>query len=194
MDFTAFLTRVRGILMQPDATFASDGQPAPPWGVVAREHVFPLILGSTLVSTLMQLIFLPDAASPIGDLLLIIVLRFTTNVILVFAMAYVAARLSAAWGGRGDLDAGFVLIALATTPMFVAEAIAPLPGLGWLLVIAAFVYTFVLIFRGSPICLGLPDERRGLMVLALIGVNLLAGTIILALLSGIFGVQVQVPN
>lgn len=194
MDFTAFRNRVRGMLVQPDATFSSDGQPAPPWSVVAREHVFPLIFGSTVISALMQLIFLPASASPLGILLLIIVLRFATNIILVFAMAFVAAKLSAVWGGRGDIDAGFVLIGLATTPMFLAEAIAPLPGLGWLLVIAAFVYTFVLVFRGSPICLGLPDERRGLMVVALIGVNLVAGAVILALLSGIFGVQVQISG
>jgi len=194
MDVTAFRNRVRGILMQPDATFKSDGQPAPPWSVVAREHVFPLIIGSTVVSALMQLVFLPATVSPFDIMLLIVVLRLVTNVVLVFAMAYVAARLSAAWGGRGDLDAGFVLIGLATTPMFLAEAVAPFPALGWLLVIAAFVYTFVLVFRGSPICLGIPDERRGLMVLALIGVNLLAGAILLALLGGIFGVDAQMPG
>ncbi|MEO1223164.1 MAG: Yip1 family protein [Pseudomonadota bacterium] len=194
MDVTAFRNRVRGILMQPDATFKSDGQPTPPWSVVAREHVFPLIIGSTVVSALMQLVFLPATVSPFDIMLLIIVLRLVTNIVLVFAMAYVAARLSAAWGGRGDLDAGFVLIGLATTPMFLAEAVAPFPVLGWLLVIAAFVYTFVLVFRGSPICLGIPDERRGLMVLALIGVNLLAGAILLALLGGIFGVDVQMPG
>ncbi|MEM7442603.1 MAG: Yip1 family protein [Pseudomonadota bacterium] len=194
MDFTAFKERVRGMMLKPDATFLSDGQPAPPWSIVAREHVLPLILASTVISGLMQLIFLQSSATPSGTLLLVIILHFVRNVFLVFAMAYVATRLSAAWGGRSDLDAGFVLVGLATTPMFLAGAVAPLPGLGWIITIAGVVYTFVLVFRGAPICLGIPIERRGMLVLALIGVDLLAGAIVLWLLGSIFGVELQLPT
>jgi len=194
MDFTAFRNRVLGMLMQPDATFTSDGQTAPPLSVVAREHVLPLILGSTVISALLQFVFFPATTSSIGILLLVMILHFIRNLLLVFAMAFVAARLSAAWGGRGDMDAGFVLVGLATTPMFLAGAIAPLPGLGTLISIAGVVFTFVLFYRGAPICLGIPHERRGLMVFALIAVDLLAGAILLWLLGSIFGIQLELPS
>lgn len=194
MDFTAFRNRVRGMMMQPEATFLSDGQPAPPWAIVAREHVLPLILGSTVISALLQLVFFPAATASAGFLLLVVILHFVRNLILVFAMAYVATRLSAVWGGRRDLDSGFVLVALATTPMFLAGAIAPIPAFGWLVSIAGVVFTFVLVYRGASICLDIPNERRGFLVFALVVVDLVAGAILLWILGGLFGVELQLPS
>ena len=73
--------------------------------------------------------FIPAGVSFPGSMIERAIVQLALDVVLVFALAYAAARLSSAWGGRGDLDAGFVFVSLATTPMFLAGAVGPLPGL-----------------------------------------------------------------
>ena len=46
------------------------------------------------------------------------------------------------------------------TPMYLAEAVALLPLIGPILLIAGFVYSLMILYQGVPIALKVPDHKR----------------------------------
>lgn len=186
IDLAAVTGRIRGMLFQPDATLASHIDPLPPWSVVAREHVLPLLIGSALVSAGLFLVLQPvlvteaDLLVPtIPQMMVQLVGRVAVNFVILAIMAAIAAMFAGMFGGHNDFNAGYALVALAMTPLFVGEALLPVPVLGLLVGMGGFVYSMVILYRGTVVALGLPPGNRGrhfaLTVVSMLLVSLLAG-------------------
>ncbi len=167
IDFAASFVRIRGMLTRPAETLADHVDPVPPWQVVAREHAAPLIVGSAVISTILLILFQPMltaagvtlATTP--ELLFQLVVRVIMNLVMLAVMASVVAFFAGMFGGSNDFNASFTLVALAMTPLYVGEAIMPLPGLGVFAALAGLIYSLVILFRGSVVALGLPPRNRG---------------------------------
>jgi hypothetical protein len=177
------------MLVAPDTTFVSDGRPAPRWIIVAREHALPLIVPTSIVYAVLLSIFppsLPDGTVVEIDWLLAIVVRSIGNFVGLLITAGIVRFFAGRLGGAASFDASFVLVALAMTPLFLAEAILPLPVLGVIVTLVGLVYSMVLLFRGLVPVLDVPPPNRGrvfgLSVLALFAIFMAAGLVMVGFL------------
>ncbi len=187
IDLAAVTGRIRGMILQPDATLASHVNPVPPWGVVAREHVLPLLLGSALVSAGLFMILRPalvaevdgQAAPTLPAFLVVMAVRIMVNFVILAALAALVATFAGIFGGRNDFNAGYALVALSMTPLYLGEAVAPLPYFGLAALFAGFVFSMVILYRGTVVALGVPPGSQGrhfaLTLLSMLLVSMLAG-------------------
>ena len=126
---------------------------------------------------------MPEAGNP----LLTIVLRIVTQFAGILVWAVVVAFFAGTLGGRNDFNAAYVLVALALTPYIVAASLVPIPYIGLILWLCGFVYALIILYRGVPALVGVPDENRAKhLVLSLVSM-LLAGLAVALLLGPLVG-------
>lgn len=195
VDFSATASRVYGMITSPQATLAYNSQPVPPWLVVAKEHVLPIIVATSVINGILLWVLQPFYESMYraaavempesGDLILDGVLRIAFQFAGVVIWAVVVGFFAGVLGGRNDFNAAFVLVAMALTPHLVSSALQPIPGIGALLWLGSFVYAMVILYRGAPALVGIPGESRarhlGLCLVSMV----LAGIVITLVLSPI---------
>ncbi|MEQ9812580.1 MAG: YIP1 family protein [Azospirillaceae bacterium] len=183
LDLNAFYNRIAGIIARPTETFESDGVPAPPWQVAAREHLVPLLVVSAAIYVAVTFLFAPREALQglglgLGELLLHAVIMIVVDFVSILLLARIAAAIASSLGTETGFDRAFVLMALALTPMLLGRSLGFLPLAGLFLVPASLIYSFVLIHRGAGLVLGLPAERRLMftlgMFLAMLVISLVA--------------------
>lgn len=189
VDWAAFAARVRGMLVAPDATFLSDGTPAPRWPLVLREHALPLIVPTSIVYVALLPLFLPAEAAAqlsLGLAVEIAIANAVISVITVFVIATVVRFFASRLGGRPDFDASFVLVALSTTPLFLGQAFFAVPGLGQAVAIIGLVWSLVLVYRGLVPVAGVPVPNRvrvfGLSLVTLFAIFVVLGFVAIMLL------------
>ncbi len=195
VDIATTAGRIYGMVVDPQATLAKNSEPVPPWQLVAREHVLPLIIVTALLHAvliwLLQPLYeiiatsagatLPETASPI----LAIVLRMVTQFVGLIVWALVIGFFAGMMGGRNDFNAAYVLVALALTPYIVAGSLNPIPVFGTILWLCGFVYALVILYRAVPRLVGVPEENRAKhLVLSLVAM-LMAGLVVTLLLKSI---------
>ena len=199
VDFSATAGRIYGMLTDPQATLAYNSQPVPPWRIVAKEHVLPIIVASSVIHGILlwalqpvyESIFqaaavdMPDAGNPIFNIALKIALEFASIAIWAAVVGFFAGAL----GGRNDFNAAYLLVALALTPHMISSALQPIPGLGALLWLASLIYAMVILYRGAPALVGVPGESRARhliltlvsMVIAAIFITLLISPVLISI-------------
>jgi hypothetical protein len=164
VDVAATVGRIRGMVVDPDATLAEHVQPVPPWAIVAREHAVPLIAGSAAVSTVLSLAFVPAAGTTGGgliELLVLLLVRVAVNFGMVALMAALVAFFAGMFNGANDFNRGFVLVTLAMTPLYVGEAVLPIPLLGTLAALGGLIYSMIILYRNIPVAMNVPRTSRG---------------------------------
>lgn len=186
LDLAAVVGRVRGMLFEPDATLAGHGVPAPGWRLVVREHALPVLAGTSAGAFVLAALLGPATGPSVAFLALFMASRVIINLAGIFLMASVVRFYAGLFGSTAGFDAAFVLVALAMTPVYVAEMLAPVvqaalsPAATMLLVLLAFGYSFAILYRGTGLVLGLPPEHRG----AHFGLTLVT-LVVLAMLAGL---------
>ena len=199
VDFATTAGRVYGMLTRPQATLAYNSQPVPPWRVVAIEHSLPVIAASVAVHTLLTWalrpvyeaayresgIEIPDTGPWILEILLRVVFQFAGLAVWAAVIGFFAGTL----GGRNDFNAAYVLVALALTPYMISAALLPIPFIGQLVWLCGFVYAMVILYRGIPALVGVPDQNRAKhLVLSLVSM-LLAGLVVAMFLAPLVAAQ-----
>lgn len=165
-DWTAFSTRVAGMVARPLQTLAEDGRAGPPWPIVARDHVLPLLVLTALV----QFVLILFAFGPtvemglpqpgLDDALLVAVVRIVANLLGLSLMAGMVALYSGLFGGSRRYDDSYALLALSLTPVYLAEAVMPAPWIGLPIALAGFIYALVIFYRGLGLVLMVPAGNR----------------------------------
>ena len=156
VDISATANRIWGMITNPEATLAYNSQPVPPWHVVAKEHVLPIILVAAVINGLLLVFLRPvyEALAMempgIGALMLNGVVRVALRFADVAIWAALVSFFAGALGGRNDFNAGFLLVALALTPHMASAAFWLIPGIGPLLWLASFIYAIVILYKGAP--------------------------------------------
>ena len=195
IQLAAVATRVRGIVADPVTTMREHSDPTPPWRVVAAEHTLPLVAVCAVVWAVLMYLFLPPELVPAGEepslvgLLLRGAMIGLINIAGVTILAALVRFFSTMFGGRGDFDTAYVLSALAMTPYLIGEALILFPVFGRIFMLAGFVYTLVLLYRGGEPVLRLPRQNRAkhwvLTVMSTFVAAMLATLILGPLVAGI---------
>ena len=196
VNINALGLRVIGMFREPEQTMREHVRPVPPFWIVLNQHVLPiLVAGGVCMVVLLQLFPPIQEGEPVAvDLVNVamqLVLHVVGTLIGLAVMAGVSAFLSQMFGGSGNYDAAFTSLSLAWTPWFLAEAVLYLPLLGGLLGFASLIYSFVLMYRTTPIALNLPEEHRGkhlaLFMLASLLLSMLLASIVINAMEGVTG-------
>jgi hypothetical protein len=94
-----------------------------------------------------------------------------------FVIAFIFDFLAGMFDGSRNFDAAYAVVALAIIPAALGTALGPLPWIGWLISLAASIYSLMLAYRFIPIFLDLPDDARvkhfAVSIVAAIIVNIL---------------------
>ena len=166
VNVSVLVSRVRGVMTNPMQTLAEHLQPVPPWSVVTREHVLPLLVITGLLASLLVVAFSPVAQVPgapgidLAALALGFVLRIIVNFVLILVLTVIVGVFAVLFDGRPKFNGAFALVALAMTPVFLAEAIGYIPLIGMILMLASLVYAMVILYRGVPMALQVPENKR----------------------------------
>lgn len=163
-----FLSRLRGLLFAPRAT----------WATVAAEQATPTALyrdwiawlaAITPVSMFIGLAifglpvpFVGTVRVGAGALLVQMIVSYALTLAVVYLVALTAAAVSPRFGGRKDNVQALKLVAYAWAPVWVIGILHLIPALGVLTALvglAALVYSIWLFWIGAQSVLAVPQER-----------------------------------
>ena len=75
-------------------------------------------------------------------------------------IAFIFDFLVGVFADERDFDAAYAVVGLAVIPAALGNAAAPLPWVGWLVSLAASIYSLMLAYRFIPVFLNLPEASR----------------------------------
>lgn len=168
-DITRTLMLIKGAIFDPETTWAGYLPDAADWKKTALLLTGPLVLGSQVLSYVLDLIFpnqMPFAPEPsfVGMLISIVVAAIAAVVI-----ALVVAVLAGLFKGKNSFPLALAATSLAFVPGYVGNALIHVPWIGWLLALALGIYGLVLLWRIVPKYLEVPSASRvGHYILSLV--------------------------
>ncbi len=165
-DIRATVRWVAGVIKDPRATAEAYRNAAPGWQRSFAQLALPVYLTAYLAAAFVALVtggsFL-FGSSGVG----IAVVASVWALAWTFVIAFIFDVLSGAFGGKRRFDAAYAVVALAIVPAAAGTAISPLPWFGWLLSLAAGIYSLVLAYRFLPVFLEIPERAPGQALRAL---------------------------
>lgn len=150
--------RVKNILLNPKTEWpVIDGEAGDTKEVftyVAILAAIPTIIGLILSVVLSSLV-------PFSTTYLIIstVVSYFLTFAIVYLLAMITDALAATFGGEKHMPSALKLIAYSYTAIWVASALAIIPILGLLLILAAIVYAIYTLYLGVPVMMRAPQDK-----------------------------------
>jgi hypothetical protein len=159
LDLQATIRWVTGVLTEPDATAGRYRETVPTWQTTLFTLTLPLYVGAYLIAVLVSLV--TGGGVFFGSLSVgIIVFAFLWSLAWTFVIALLFDWLSGVFDGKRDFDASYAVVGLAIVPAAIGTAIGPLPWIGWLIGLAASIYSLMLAYRFLPLFLEIPEDSR----------------------------------
>jgi hypothetical protein len=183
------------VLKDPDSVAERYRETGADWRRSFLVLTLPLYVVAFLVAGLIALVgggSLPLGGLSFGALLLSLAWALGWT----FVIAFVFDTVSGVFDGQRGFDAAYAVVALAIVPSALGAALAPLPGIGWLLSLAGGVYALVLAYRFLPVFLEIPETARGkhfaLSIVAALLINLVVSYLLASTLAPGQGAYPQV--
>jgi hypothetical protein len=175
-DFRKTLQLAQGALFSPEATWTAYLAENPPWKQTALLLTGPLLLAYVVITAFM----LRDLGGGFFEML---VRNLVITLISLAIAVGVFNFLAGTFKGKPDFSRAFAAISLAVVPAWVGGTLAAfIPWVGWLLALAATIWSIVLIYKVMPLALGVPDNKRVvqfvLSLVAIIAVNIVLGMVL----------------
>jgi hypothetical protein len=175
-NIQATIKWVTAIAADPNSAAAAYRETAAAWQQSFIQLTLPLYVAAYLVAVIVAFVtggsFLFGALSP-GVLMFSLIWGLAWT----FVIAFIFDFLAGMFAGRRSFDAAYSVVALAIIPSAAGIAVSPLPWIGWLLSLAASLYSLMLAYRFLPIYMEIPEAARVkhfvLSVVAALVLNLL---------------------
>ncbi|MEZ5550611.1 MAG: Yip1 family protein [Pseudomonadales bacterium] len=173
---------VMAVLSDPASASVAYRETEASWQQSFLQLTLPLYVLAYIVAAIVALVtggsFLFGSLT-IGIFIFSLVWGLAWTLVIAFIFDYLAG----VFGGRRGFDAAYALVALAIIPAAIGTAVNPLPWLGWLLGLAAGIYSLVLAYRFLPLYLEIPEGSRvkhfALSIAAALVVNILVSLMLL---------------
>ena len=183
-DLQATIKWVTELLKDPAAAAAAYKETAPAWRDSFLQITLPVYLAAYLAGIVI-------AAVTGGSILLgpptagVIIFSILWALGWTFVLAFIFDFLAGTFDGTRNFDAAYALVALAIIPAAIGTAIGPLPWVGWLISLAASIYSLMLAYRFVPVFLDVPETSRAkhfvFSVVAAIVVNVVVTIVVAAM-------------
>ena len=158
-DIEATRRWVTAVLTDPDGAAPAYNELAPTWQQTLLQLTLPVYAAALAIGYLLALIT-GGALIYGGASLGLALTALLWSLGWTFVVAFIFDFLAGLFGGTRNFNAAYALIGLALVPAALGNAVAPLPLIGWLLSLAASIYSMVLAYRFVPVFLKLPEANR----------------------------------
>ena len=174
------VNRLKGILLQPGATWkAIDGEFTKP-GSIYKNWVLPLALIGPICGAIGTFVFgmsfgvVGFYRLPIMNIVTILAVDYVLGVVGVWVLSLVISLLAPTFGGQRNDVQGLKVAAYATTAWFVAGVFQLLPQLALVRVLVS-LYSVYLVFSGVPLVMKpSKDQAMGYAIVAVLGAIVVA--------------------
>ncbi|KGI76669.1 Yip1 family protein [Oleiagrimonas soli] len=164
MDFDRLLSRVKGILLQPNREWPVIAGEAESVASLYKRYILilaavPVVFQFIKSSLIGYHVFGVFARAPIGGGLARLVLGYLLSLVLVYVIASIIDALAPTFEGRKDRIQALKVTAYAWTASWVAGIAVVIPWLGWLIMLAGGLYAIYLLYLGLPHTMQCPREK-----------------------------------
>ena len=182
-DLKRTFALIKGAIFDSEPTWDGYLPDAEDWKKTAALLTGPLIVGSGVLAYVLDLIF-PNRMSFIPDTSLLDMLKgIVMGAVAAVVVAFIFALLAGLFKGKNSFPRALAATSLAFVPGYVGNALVHIPWIGWLLMLALGIYSFVLLWRILPKYLEVPSTSRvGHYILSLV-----ASVVVFFVLGPIFG-------
>jgi|GEM_PF-837136 len=166
-DFGKFTNWLSGGLFNSHSTWETYKSEEHSWTATAAQLSAPLIVLWGLAAVVLGWIFGTGNgfADFIGPLI---------SGVIWFALAgFVASFFAKNFGGTNSFDQAFAALTFASIPAAIGGVVGTLPFIGWLIALAGFIWTIMLLWQSLPVFLDIPLERRTGHFFATLAVSLI---------------------
>ena len=180
--------RVKNILTVPKTEWlVVDSESGTPQSLLMG-YVLPMAIISSLGSILRGFMW----AGPFGTYFVwAAVVGFISLLISFYISIYVIDMLAPSFGSERNLNKSAQLVAYANTPTWIAGLLSFIPFIGFLLLIAGWVYSIYLFYIGLGTLKKTPEDKKVVyMIVAfiiMIAIVFIISAILMAIFSGIIG-------
>ncbi|MEM9624344.1 MAG: Yip1 family protein [Pseudomonadota bacterium] len=191
LDIQATIRWAQGMLFDPQTTTTAYRETQATWRTTFFHITLPVYVAAYLAAALIA--WLTGGAFLFGSVTfflfsLVWVLAWT------FVVTFIIDFLAGTFDGRRDYNAAYALVGLCIVPAALGTVVSPVPWLGWLLSLAASIYSLVLLYRYIPAFLHVPDDARVKhFVLSIIGA-LLVNIVVSSALAGLFAPSLDLSD
>ena len=174
-DLQATQRWVTQVITDPNGAAAAYKETAAPWMATFMQITLPAYVAAMVVGAILA--WITGGSMMYGGLSFgFFLFSLVWSLAWTFVIAFLFDILAGTFGGERNFNAAYALVGLAIVPAALGNAIAPLPWIGWLLSLAASIYSLVLAYRFVPVFLAVPEDNRVkhfvLTVIAAIIVNI----------------------
>ncbi|MGE0623751.1 MAG: Yip1 family protein [Pseudomonadales bacterium] len=182
-DIQATIRWATAVLQDPNGACRRYRETRAGWQQTFFQLTLPLYVAAFVVSGVLALI--TGGSLPLGSLSLgLFVFSVLWSLGWTFVIAFIFDYFSGTFGGKRGFDEAYAVIGLAIVPAALGTAAAPLPWIGWLLSLAASIYSLYLAYQFLPVFLEIPEASRGKHYLVSVLVSLLVNLVVSAMFIG----------
>ncbi|MEO8719917.1 MAG: Yip1 family protein [Ginsengibacter sp.] len=178
------IERAKNMLITPKTEWVvAQTEPATPQSLLLS-YVLPMAVIASIGKILSGLVW-PGAFGTY--FIWTALIGFVSIVISFYISIYVIDMLAPSFGSEKNLNNSSQLVAYSNTPNWIAGLLSFIPIIGWLLVIAGWVYSVYLFYIGLGPMKKTPEDKKIVYMIVAFVVMIAIVFIISAILMGIFG-------
>jgi Yip1 domain len=184
-DIDATIKWISAVLKTPAEVAPQYKAISAPFLQTFLQIVLPAFVGSYLIGGMLGWL-LGSSSGPGGLSFMAFVMGLLFGLGWTFVVAFVFDFFAGTFGGVKNYDHAYATVGLAIVPACAGAILGPLPWIGWLLSIAASIYSLVLAWRFIPEFLAVPEDSRVKHYAASVGTLFVAGFIVMIMWGMVF--------
>lgn len=183
-DPKATLDWVRRVLTDPQASAVAYRETDAPWPRTFTLITLPVYLAGFVGGFILSWIFgRPMLFGAMAGAPALLLFSLLWSLAWMFVVAFIFDYFAGVFGGTRNYDGAFAALSLAMIPATIIGILSPLPWIGWLIGLAAGIYSLVLAYQFVPVFMSVPEENRVKHFV----VSILVGLVINFLIAGMLG-------
>jgi len=185
MDFGKLINLIQGIVLKPKETFEGIKDEKQPWLNVLVYYVLILVSVAALGNFLLWMRW--SVSWAIRSLIMQLLMGIINFIVLMYLMQI----LSKSFGGNGNLEQAAKTVAYSLTPLWLASFFTFIPIIGWLIVLAGWIYSLIVLYHAIIIFMEVPkDKSIGYEIIFIIA-SIVIAVIVGLILTPIFGLSMM---
>lgn len=153
-------------------------------GSLLSSYVLPMAIISSLGTLFRGLLW--AGTWGLQYYLISVCISFISIIVTFFISAYVVDMLAPSFNSEKNINRSAQLVAYSNTPTWIAGLLSFIPVLGWVIVIAGWIYSVYLMYLGIGPLKKTPEDKKIIYMIIAFIVMLIIGFIIAAILGSIF--------
>ncbi len=110
---------------------------------------------------------------------------YVISLLVLYLMSMIVKAVSPSFNGNSDMVQATKLMTYASTPAWLAGLVSWVPGIGWLIALAAVVYVVYLIYVGLKPVMGVPQEKLAGFTVVIVLAYIVLSMVLSAIIVGV---------